>query len=91
VIAQEWSWERKRTATPSMDRVVAHPATGCGSDNNGEGQEATCKKVTGENPWRQPALQTAAIELTGGGVSSLFIDLRRGRSDPRRLDALDAC
>jgi hypothetical protein len=38
------------------DRVVAHPATGCGSNNNGEEQETTCKKVTGENPWRQPAL-----------------------------------
>jgi hypothetical protein len=91
VIAQDRLWERKRTATPSMDRVAAHPATGCGSDNNGEGQEATCKKVTGENLWRQPALQTAAIELTGCGVSSLFVDLRHGRSDPHRLDALEAC
>ena len=67
------------------DRVAAHPATGCGSDNNGEGQETTCKKLTGENPWRQPALQTAAIELTGGGVSSLFVDLRRG---PKRSDQM---
>jgi hypothetical protein len=38
-----------------MDLVAAHPATGCGNDNNGEGQEATCKKVTGENPSRQLA------------------------------------
>jgi hypothetical protein len=50
----EMAVERKRTATPSMDRVVAHPATGCGSDNNGEEKEATCKKVTGEDPRRQP-------------------------------------
>jgi hypothetical protein len=90
--------ERKRTATPSRnslhDRVVAHPATGCGSDNNGEGQEATCKKVTGEDPWRQPALQSAAIELTRGKISRLFIDVKRGpkrgEPDALRLDALDA-
>jgi hypothetical protein len=39
---------------------------------------------------RDRARQTAAIELTGGGVSSLLIDRRRRQSDPPRLDALDA-
>jgi hypothetical protein len=38
------------------DRAVAHPSTGCRSNNNGEERKTTCKKVTRENPCRQPIL-----------------------------------
>jgi hypothetical protein len=91
VIAQEWPWSGLQLPPWT---VAAHPATGCESDNNGEEKEATCKKVTGEDPSRQPALRSAAIELTGGKISSLFIDLKRGpkpsEPDALRLDAPDA-
>jgi hypothetical protein len=66
-------------------RVVAHPPTGCASNNNAEKQEATCKKVTGENPWRQPVVPNEKNRC-----STSKDDLRRGQLDPYRLDALDA-
>jgi hypothetical protein len=46
---RKWPLDQKPTETPFIDLVFAHPATGCGSDNNGEGQQITCKKATGEN------------------------------------------
>jgi hypothetical protein len=51
------------------NRVVAHPANGCGSNNNGEEQETTCKKVTGDNPWRQPGFpmkNTSSFDMVRG-------------------------
>jgi hypothetical protein len=57
----------KRKRTDSLyDRAIAHPATGCGSNNNGVGRKAACKKVTGENPRRQPALSNENITTTSG-------------------------
>jgi hypothetical protein len=45
-------------------------------------------RLTGAHDRGRPE-PTAAIELAVGGVSSLFIDPRRGQLDPLRLDALE--
>ena len=58
-----------------MTVTVAHPAIRGGSNNNGEEQKTTCKKVTGENPYRQPdLLRLDALDaaLSNGHVTGLI-------------------
>jgi hypothetical protein len=54
--------EQEVDLSPSLnDRAVAHPATGCGSNNNGEERKKTYKKATADNSLRQPVLATNNI------------------------------
>ena len=51
-------------STSLNDRAVAHPSTGCGSNNSGSEQKKACKKLTGGGPCRQPALLTKDPDVT---------------------------
>jgi hypothetical protein len=57
--------EREGDPSNSLnDRAVAHPSTGCGSNNNSEERKTACKKVTGGTLYRQPAVPTKGLEVT---------------------------
>jgi hypothetical protein len=49
-----------QASNPLNERAAAHPATGCGSNNNGIQRKSTFKKGTRENPRRQLAQQVAS-------------------------------
>jgi hypothetical protein len=90
VIAEEMIAEREVDPSHSLNnRTVAHPATGCGSNNNGGERETTCKNVTGDNPCRQPALPMKNIAASTSKEDGSAL-VTRERSDRLRLDMPDA-
>jgi hypothetical protein len=72
VLAQGMVVEQKQTETPFMDLVSLTQLLDAG-DNNGEGKQATCKKVTGENSPRQLA-HTRGRDRVAGRSLQLFHD-----------------